>query len=66
MRFICGGVFAVLPTGFGRSLCYACLPDALHCSTGSLVVVISPLTAIVKDQVCIIRVLKHVYLGVGF
>ena len=56
VRFIRGeDVFAVLPTGFGKSLCYACLPgvfDALYSSSGSVVVVISPLTAIIKDQVC--------------
>ena len=45
-------VFAVLPTGFGKSLCYMCLPgvfDALNGSSSSVVVVI---TAIIKDQVC--------------
>ena len=56
VRFIRGeDVFAVLPTGFGKSLCYACLPgvfDALYSSSGSVVVVVSPLTAIIKDQVC--------------
>ena len=50
-------VFAVLPTGYGKSLCYGCLPivfDKLlgtkgeHCS---IVVVVTPLTAIMKDQV---------------
>ena len=42
-------MFAVLPTGFGKSLCYTCLPgmfDALHDSTGSVAIVITPLTAI--------------------
>lgn len=49
-------VFGVLPTGFGKSLCYACLPlvfDKLlqkpHGS--SIVMVVSPLVAIMKDQV---------------
>ena len=55
VKFIQGeDVFAVLPTGFGKSLCYACLPgvfDALYASSGSLVVVISHLRAIIKDQV---------------
>lgn len=50
-------VFAVLPTGFGKSLCYQCLPRVFnkiefdgkdHCS---IVVVVSPLIAIMKDQV---------------
>ena len=54
--FLCGNVFAVLPTGFGKSLCYACLPgafDKLRKSDGSIVIVISPLTALIKDQVSI-------------
>ena len=49
-------VFGVLPTGYGKSLCYACLPlifDKLlqkpHGS--SIAVVVSPLVAICKDQV---------------
>ena len=47
-------VFAVLPTGYGKTLCYAVLPaafDALSpgCSP-SIVIVLSPLTAIMKDQ----------------
>ena len=43
-----------------KSLCYACLPgvfDALYSSFGSVVVVISPLTAIIKDQVCSVCVM---------
>ena len=49
-------VFAILPTGFGKSLCYACLPAAFD-SIGkrerghSLVLVVTPLLAIMKDQV---------------
>ena len=49
-------VFAVLPTGFGKSLCFACLPgafDKLRKSNGSIVLVISPLTALMKDQVSV-------------
>ena len=47
-------VFAVLPTGFGKTLCYACLPlvfDAVLGTDRSIVVVISPLVSIMKDQV---------------
>ena len=48
--------FAILPTGFRKSLCYACLPAAFD-SIGkrehghSIVVVVTPLLAIMKDQV---------------
>ena len=47
-------VFVVLPTGFGKSLIYACMPlvfDTLHTTRGSMIIVITPLTAIMKDQV---------------
>ena len=51
-------VFAVLPTGYGKSLCYALLPlvfDSLSgsdCqSTRAIVMVLTPLLAIMKDQV---------------
>ena len=49
-------VFAILPTGFGKSLCYACLPVAFDkCQKKergySIVVVVSPLVAVMKDQV---------------
>lgn len=50
-------VFAVLPTGYGKSLCYAILPklfDILNKpSHPSIVCVVTPLTAIITDQVCI-------------
>ena len=49
-------VFSVLPTGFGKSLCYACLPLAfdqfMKKERGySLVIVVTPLVSIMEDQV---------------
>ena len=49
-------VFVALPTGYGkRSLCYGCLPGAFdrlrRSKAKSIVVVISPLVALMKDQV---------------
>ena len=48
-------VFVSLPTGYGKSLCYAALPaafDSLRISPSqSIVVVVSPLIALMKDQV---------------
>ena len=38
MEFVCGkDVFAVLPTGFGKTLCYACLPLVLPTGEGSTI-----------------------------
>ncbi|KAL5484051.1 hypothetical protein EMCRGX_G020485 [Ephydatia muelleri] len=63
-------VFAILPTGFGKSLCYACLPVAFDkCQKKergySIVVVVSPLVAIMKDQVSTysIKGLKTTYVS---
>ena len=54
-RFVLGSdVFAILPTGFGKTLCYACLPnvfDKLYGVDNSIIIVISPLTSIIKTQV---------------
>ena len=47
-------VFVCLPTGSGKSLCYCILPavfDHLHGVRSSIAVVISPLVALMKDQV---------------
>ena len=45
-------VFVILPTGFGKSLIYATLPLAYDAATDkSVVIVVSPLTAIMKDQI---------------
>ena len=49
-------VFACLPTRYEKSLCFYCLPvifDQLnqHCSPWSVAIVISPLHALMKEQV---------------
>ena len=47
-------VFVSLPTGSGKSLCYAALPyvfDTLRARDDSIVVVVCPLQAIMEDQV---------------
>ena len=54
-------VFVSLPTGYGKSLCYSCLPGVFarlrnsDCSCASssefpIVVIVSPLVSIMKDQ----------------
>ena len=60
IRSFLGGkdVFVSLPTGSGKSLCFACLPvvfDLLRASAGqkSIVVVVSPLSSLMQDQVCL-------------
>ena len=54
-QFVSGrDVFAALPTGYGKSLCYGCMPrvyDDLRSTSGSIVMVVSPLSALMKDQV---------------
>ena len=49
-------VFGVLPMGYGKSLCYACLPLVFDCllqkpSGFSIVLVVYLLVALMKDQV---------------
>ena len=47
-------VFVCLPTGFGKSACYGILPKAFDLINGtsrSIVVVVSPLSALMRDQV---------------
>lgn len=53
----CGGKLEVFPTGYGKSLCYAVLLNMLGTllepDEPSIVVVVTPLTAIVDDKVCL-------------
>ena len=56
LKFASGrDVFVSLPTGYGKSLCYILLPklfDALRGVCGqSIILVVSPLIALMKDQV---------------
>ena len=57
LAFVSGkDVFVSLPTGYGKSFCYQCLPllfDILqsHEVRTSIPVVVTPLAAIMKDQV---------------
>ena len=48
-------VFITLPTGFGKLLCYFCLPlvsnDLKDSTALSVVVVVSPLMSLMNDQV---------------
>lgn len=51
-------VFVCLPTGFGKSLCYFILPrlfNMLQHSTSKMAVVVSPLVALMSDQVEILK-----------
>ena len=55
-------VFVALSTGYGKSLCYGCLPaafDSLRSEAKSIMIVISPLVALMKDQVKNFQIKKH-------
>lgn len=62
-------VFVSLPTGSGKSLCFCILPALFDILRGveerSVVVIVSPLIALMKDQVRVMngRGLKSVYVG---
>ena len=55
-------VFAILPTGYGKSLCYGCLPGVFdildHLALPSIVCVVTPLTSIIEDQVRFVTVIN--------
>lgn len=47
-------VFVVFPTGYGKTVCYNCLSlanDLYKNATGSLIIVLSPLIALMANQV---------------
>ena len=56
-QFVSGNdVFVCLPTGFGKSLCYSCLPLVFDMLNGqslpwSTIIVVSPLVALMEDQI---------------
>ena len=54
--------FTVLPTGFGKSLCYTYPPTVfdlvLPVEGTSIVLAVAPLTAIMKDQVSVVSVAR--------
>ena len=61
-------VFVSLPTGAGKSVCYAILPmvfDSLRNVEGSITLVVSPLLAMMKNQVEILnsRGIRAAYVG---
>jgi len=61
-------VFVSLPTGSGKSLCYCILPvmfDTIQQFSSSIVIVVSPLIALMKDQVraMVERNVSAVYIG---
>ena len=61
-------VFVSLPAGAGKSMCYCLLPkafDFLLRRTGSIVVVVNPLIALMQDQVRAMceRNIRAVYMG---
>ena len=60
VRYVYEGkdVFAWLPTGFGKSLCYEMLPfvfDVKRDRSDSMVIVVSPLVSLMIDQVRSLR-----------
>ena len=71
LQFLLGrDVFVALPTGYGKSLCYFVLPlvfDRVRdVSNRSIVLVVSPLVTLMKDQVahCSSRGLAAGYISV--
>jgi superfamily II DNA helicase RecQ len=62
-------VFCILPTGYGKTACFACLPavfDLIHgrnAERKSIVIVVSPHTALIKYQV---RALAEKDISVGY
>ena len=57
-------VFVSLPTGYGKSLSYAALPAAFdslrNAPSKSIILVVSPLIALMKDQVATYQACRKV------
>ena len=73
MQFVLGrDVFLSLPTGYGKSFCYCCLPlifDTIRQKLSfHVVIVVSPLNALIKDQVNGLNTkgVKAVHVNEGF
>ena len=56
-KFMAGeNVFVILPTGYGKTACFACLPIAFDLYLNkpseekSIIIVVSPLTALIQDH----------------
>ena len=61
-------VFVALPTGSGKSLCFAILPfafDDMYGRVGSIALIVSPLKALMKDQVSLLVATLMVKFTVG-
>ena len=57
--------FAIQPTGYGKSLCFTCLPRAFDWQDfivdgSNIVVVVSPLKALIENQVRLLQALLDV------
>ena len=65
VEFVLGSdVFAILPTGYGKSLYYACRPRVYNClldATSSIVVVVTPLTDNERSGALINKNIVHVF-----
>ena len=69
VAFLSGSdVFAVLPTGFGKSLCYACLHFSFELlgetEEKPIVVVVTPLTAIMVTSLNYTNVIRFAQIQV--
>ena len=50
--FVCGqDVFVMVPTGGGKCACFPLVFDKMRNQVGHILIVVSPLTALMKDQV---------------
>ena len=60
-----GDVFVILPTRFCKSACYQCIPlvyDKICPQEGaSMVIVVTPLKAMMKDQVSLNNYLLYLF-----